>query len=78
MKREKRIVFAGTHRQYLNFCAQYELNPNTEALYVSSVDVLKGLHFDRELVWYVGTWYERKDRDEIEEEIRIAELRNMY
>jgi hypothetical protein len=58
-------VLAGSYRQFRQYCAENDLNP-ARVSYISDRDSLRG--FRGTIVKY-GTWQERKDLREIEEEL---------
>jgi hypothetical protein len=67
----KSIYMAGNYQQFVHFCKEHGLTPNKE-IYISGVESLWGLH-DVILI-KIGTWYERKDAEEIERRLNLCNL----
>ena len=65
------MVFAGNYQQFMNY---KRLHKNPDSLrYIADALSLKGFHGYS--VTTVGTWYERSDRDEIEQELTYERFR---
>lgn len=65
------VIIAGNYRQFLNWCYENKINAHSrDVLYVSDFHSLKGLRLKKEQVHYIGTWYERRDINEIEDELQ--------
>jgi hypothetical protein len=61
-------VLAGTYRQFLDWCREHKVSPDSDLVFdVTSPSSLRG-RSNVELV-RIGTWYERRDLWEIEEQI---------
>lgn len=65
------FVIAGNHRQGVEWVRSERLNPR-EAIIVDSVRDLRGVQLDPEDVVRVGTWSERRDLPELDQQIAVA------
>jgi hypothetical protein len=58
----KNYIIAGTYEQYKNWIKRKILSPATHVC-VSSPAVLRGVQNPQG--WFIGTWYDRDDMEEI-------------
>jgi hypothetical protein len=66
------VVFAGSYRQFRQWCWQHQRSPLEPGLvYAAHVSRVRGRH--GATVIRVGTYYERPDYDEMERELRWIE-----
>lgn len=60
------VVVAGTNEEALEFYRQINVSPyDSRVIIATSAEKLRGLRFTFDEVAFVGTWYKRKDIDEI-------------
>ena len=73
-----KFVIAGSHHQFEHWLRENNLN-RQDAIECSSVDRFRGITIlpTDEIIRY-GTWYDRSDLDEIEEDLREVMHRGRF
>jgi hypothetical protein len=71
------FVLAGNMREFQNWCRIHNISPN-QARYISDLDRLRGAGSPKTMVFRYGTWYQRRDLDTIEFELRMLALRGAF
>ena len=69
-----KLILAGNYRQFLDWCKEEGVDPRTRSIrYIHDVHSILGMR-DYEVIRY-GTYYERKDFNDIEDEIKATSYR---
>jgi hypothetical protein len=63
-------VIAGNYQQFIYWCREQGISPHSRQVIYASPERLRG--YSNLAIERVGTWYERDDIREIEEELRIV------
>jgi hypothetical protein len=73
-------IIAGNYQQFVRWCSENVLNPKDRSLfYIMDAYKLRGRRWrEDDAVVYIGTYYERSDIFEIEEEIKVLQARNIH